>query len=180
MQAIERYAPLSRWLHWIAAILIIALLISGVVLEDLPKGDLRQTGMMFHKSFGVIVLALMLVRLGARFVLGVPAADRDLLPWQRHLSGLVHAALYLVVLAQAAVGYVASSICCAPVKLFGLIEIPLTFTGTKSTHDIFAEAHEIGGNLLILLVVAHIAGGLYHHYVLRDRIMARMSLCNRS
>lgn len=179
MAETERYALISRWLHWLTALVVLCLIPVGLILGELPDGAIKNQLYMMHKSFGLIVLALMLTRVAARMILGVPAADPDLSPFQRVVSSLVHVALYLLLLGLPVVGYLATAMCCAPVVLFDLITVPITVTGDKATIKALFTAHSIGGYVLSALILLHIAGGLFHHLVLRDRVMGRMSLLGR-
>jgi len=170
----DRYGAVARALHW-GMFVLIALLIAAVEVRDIfPKDSGGRTFLMeLHKSCGVLVFALVWLRLAWRLLNSVPEQPEG--PrWQQQLAGGMVVALYLLMIGLPLSGYLASSLAGRPVGLFGLFELPNPFTADEGLgHDI-KELHELGGNLIIALVGLHMAAALYHHLMLKDTVLTRM------
>ncbi len=163
-----------RWpaiaLHWLHALLIIGLLILGGLMVDLPKGAERSTAYGWHKSLGLLVLMLAVLRLYVLQRLPLPPP----LPapaWQRRLASATHLALYAFLFLAPLAGYLASSFTPYPLKFFGL---PIAKLGwpDENLNAVFKTLHQClvwGGAGLIVL---HVAGAIRHG--LRRMLPARL------
>jgi cytochrome b561 len=170
----ERYSRAARTLHWLAALLILALLATGFRAADTEAAAGKAALLRLHLPLGIAVLLLTLARLALWWrearaarrpgvVAGLPA-------WQRAAGRIVHALLLLVTLGMAASGIGTVALSGAGPAIFGGGALP----------DFMAYApripHGIGARLLILLVVLHIAAALHHALIRRDGTLARMGL----
>jgi cytochrome b561 len=106
----------------------------------------------------------------------VPADPAGTPEWQRRAARLAHWALYALIFGVAITGWALTGTMREPVAiaLFGFIEVPQLVGPDSGTHELFEELHEILANVLIALVVVHVAAALYHHLVLRDGVLLRM------
>jgi cytochrome b561 len=181
-KAIERYSRGAMILHWFIALAIIGMLIGGLVMANMldqkPPPPLAFTIVQFHKSLGITILLLSLVRLAWRFTHKPPALP--LMPaWQTGLAHLSHWGFYFMMLALPLTGWamVSSSKFNLPTLLyFTQIEwphIPFLVGRTDLSH-LFHESHEILGFLTIALLILHIGAALYHHFMLKDTVLRRM------
>jgi cytochrome b561 len=168
------YTPAARMLHWVTAFCIAVTVPVGLAMGRTPEGAFTNALYEVHKSFGIIIFVVMMVRLAVRLVRGAPPPAAGLSQVELVLSKVVHIALYVVLIALPVGGYAATSSCCAPVKLFWTIPMPFAFSLSEDMTKTMFQMHELAGYLLIGLVVLHVAGALNHALVKRDEVMARM------
>ncbi len=179
------YGLISRILHWLLAILIIAqftlvFIFTWVVPEHGGEhhshegAGLHETVMMLHKSVGLLILLFGLVLFIWRFTQPKPSLEADP-PWQRGLARLVHAVIYVVVIAQPVFGVLMLASEGQSTPFFGLFEIPVFAALGEQAGSIFDTLHAFVGWWVILAVLGlHIAGSLYHHFVKKDDVLSRM------
>lgn len=169
----EQYSRVARILHWIIALCVIGGLTLGL-LHD-PLEDVFPAAMWLHKSLGLTVLGLTVVRLSWRLTHRPPALPAEMPGWERSLAHLTHISFYALMLILPMSGWIFSSAGEYPLNWFGLFDVP-KFGVTKQDPitGIAHEAHELLGFLMLGLVVLHVAAALRHHFILKDRVLARM------
>lgn len=170
----ERYGWGLIGLHWATLLLIAAAYVLGTVLEDMALSPLKLKLYAWHKWVGLLVLALLLPRLLLRFFDRLDHAQ-GLSPWELRASAGAHGLLYLLMLAVPLSGWLQSSAAGFPVVWFGVLPLPDLIAKDKALAESLKELHELGVNLLVMLVALHAAAALYHHYLRRDGILARMA-----
>lgn len=179
----QRYSDIAVIFHWLIAFFIISLLVVGKYMTHfLDENDpIRFQLTQWHKSFGLTVLLLSVLRLVWRFTHRPPAELASIPVWQQRIAGLVHLLLYGLMLALPITGWIMSS--ASPLNidtvLFNVITIPHIppFPDLPNKADIaasFHEYHELAGNLLLLLLLAHVGAALKHHLIDKDTILVRM------
>jgi cytochrome b561 len=180
--ALQRYSRVAMALHWIIALSIIGMLIGGLVMTDMldqkPPPPMAFSIVQFHKSLGITILLLSLVRLGWRLTHRPPALPQ-MAAWQTGMAHLSHWGFYFLMFALPMSGWamVSASKYNLPTLLyFTQIEWPhIPFlVGRIDLSHLFHESHEILGNIAIALLVLHIGAALYHHYLLKDTVLRRM------
>jgi cytochrome b561 len=173
-----RYGTVAMTLHWLIAIAIVGLLIVGKYMNGLPNDDPNKFALyQMHKSFGISVLVLTVVRIVWRLTHPVPALPSGMPAWQRWGAHLSHFGLYALMLAIPLSGWAlaSSSPYGIPTLLFGAIELPhLPVDNDEQTNAFFRETHDLLGNLMILLLIVHVVAALKHHFVDRDTVFRRM------
>jgi cytochrome b561 len=177
------YSRTAITLHWLIALLLIGNFVGGLLLEDLFNATdpatrkLGFTVVQLHKSFGLTILLLSLLRLGVRLVAGAPPLPDHMTPMERLLSKLTHWGFYAVMILVPLTGWlmVSASPLGFPTVWFGLFEWPNLPVGTsKALSGAAGEAHEIMAFLGAGLFVLHVAGALKHQYFDRDDVLSRM------
>lgn len=162
---IEKYPLLLRSLHWLMALLLIGMLALGLYLEELPKEDPSKGMLMgLHKSFGVIALALIGVRIGVRLGSRVPAPLAALTAMEQRLAQLGHLALYALMLLVPLSGFVMSS---ANPKRFGVELFGWRLPDLPASEFWSHLAHEYHGGLawaLLLVILVHVAAVIKHRF----------------
>ncbi len=123
-RAVEVYNPVLRTFHWLMALLIFIALGLGMWSTQLPRGDLRSEVLFVHKSIGITVLALLVVRVVLRVVLGAPAYSVPLGRAVHAAAGAAHLALYALMIALPVSGYMLSNAGKHEVSWFGLFTLP--------------------------------------------------------
>lgn len=177
------YTLIQRLLHWSIAVLVLGALIVGALLWFYGFSGLRETfggavtGMIYkyHKTAGVLILGLMVIRIAVRWTVGVPQPSTGLSSFERTLSGTVHAALYVAVTAMAAVGWLATDAGGFPVQFFD-VTIPSMIAKDEAFSSFLFTVHGILGLVIAGLLFVHISAGLRHWLVKNDGVMQRMSL----
>jgi len=169
----HRYDLMAQALHWTTAIAIVAAFVLIQVVEGLPKGPERSFVMGLHKSFGVIVVALVALRVAWRHV-SPPPAPPVMPAWMASASRLGHAALYALMLLVPVVGMVMSWSAGRPIAVFGLFTLPDLLPPSPVLKDTTEKVHEVLGNLVLIVAGLHAGAALFHHYVLKDGVLARM------
>jgi cytochrome b561 len=177
-----RYGAIAMTLHWLIAFAIIGLLVVGKYMHGLEDSDPNKFALyQLHKSAGISVLALTVARLLWRIVNKVPGLPPGMPAWQRGLAHLSHFSLYFLMIAIPLSGWamVSASPLGIPTFWFGLFQVPHLpglqgFEDQKDAEEIFEEAHELLGNAMILLAIAHVLAALKHHFWDRDNVFTRM------
>jgi cytochrome b561 len=171
-EALVKYNGIARTLHWLIAIGIIAALILGLN-HDAWKTTPWMPGV--HKSLGLTVLALSLVRLGWRFTHTPPALPSSMPGWQAALAKATHWLFYIMMIGVPLSGWIFSSSGPYPLNWFGLFDIPkLAVEKGSMLAEATHEGHEIMGKLFIPLLALHILAAFYHHFRLKDGVLRRM------
>ena len=182
MTANGRYDSGAMVLHWLIALAILALLALGWTMVLLPQSEpLRPSLFALHKSLGLTVLALTLVRIGWRLSYRAPALPGAMPAWEKAASKLGHLMFYVLMLGLPLSGWALSSTSKRniPTIFFGLFEVPrlpvLSTLADKEPAHMAAEAvHSLAGWVLIALLVIHVGAAIRHHLVLRDSVLTRM------
>jgi len=176
-----RYSNALVALHWLMALLMVAVYASIELRVLFAKGtDPRELMKALHFMFGLGVLLMVLVRLGARWASPKPpqGPTTGLETWVHRLASLGHLALYALMLGMPLLGWLALSAAGKPIPFFGLDMPPLMAPDKAWAHDI-KELHEAVGEAGYWLVGIHVAAALGHHHVLKDGLLGRMSLLRR-
>ncbi len=167
-----RYDAVTRALHWSVALLIVMQVAGGLVLEDLPrKSAIRSFAFDAHESLGIVVLGLLAARIAWRLTHATPAAAGA--AWQRLAARGAHVLLYALMIAVPVVGYAMVDTKGYPVAFFWL-EAPDLLATDRGLAERLGEMHEALAWMLVAVVALHIAAALWHRWVLRDDVLARM------
>lgn len=181
----DRYTSVAIALHWLIALMVIGQLAGGFIMHDLPKeqADLKFQLFQLHKSFGISVLLLTLIRLGWRLTHKPPALPEKMAGWERFLARGAHVGFYVLLIALPLVGWavVSSSPLADSVQtyLFGVVHWPHLpfFEGVENrkefSHEI-AEIHEYLAFAMIALIGLHVAAALKHQIIDRDAVLGHM------
>ena len=167
------YTPIQRGLHHMVAGLILVTLPLGLILPHLEEGDLANLLYDIHKSLGISVFTLAVIRLALRFYLGAPPDPKAGHPVLYRIAKLGHGVLYGLILIVPLLGYTGTSMCCAPVFVFGLVSIPFKFSGSEELVKQIFMAHQWGAWLLGVTALGHIIMA-YWHYRKNDGVFKRM------
>ncbi|CAN5315609.1 cytochrome b [soil metagenome] len=159
-------------LHWAVALMVFALLGLGWYMDDLPEGVARSASIQLHKSIGISVFLLMLIRVLWRLSHRPPPLNR--VPgWQIRLARSNHCLMYVLLFVQPLSGYLSSSFSGYPTQYAG-IELPHWGWRDEALNDLFSTVHQINSKVLAALIVLHILGALTHLLVYRDSVVRRM------
>lgn len=175
LKNIERWGGISQFLHWTIAVLILCIGAVGLVMGELPRSPKYFWVYTAHKSLGLTVLALVLVRIGWRLYAGAPPPVPGTPRWQAWLATAMHVLLYGMALAMPLSGWIYDSASgLRPFRWFGQVEVPKLVAPDAALSEAAHGWHEWLFWLLLVLVAAHAAAALYHHFVRHDATLARM------
>jgi cytochrome b561 len=175
-----QYSTVAKWFHWITLVLIATALPVGCVLKYL-KDEPFATKMVFyavHESAGLTILLVTLARLGWR-IANPPPPLPDHIPAQMRLAAnTVHWLLYLGLIVQPVLGFTMTNAFGFPMQgataYLGVIDIPAVMAENQSLAETLKTLHTWVGYSIAALLVAHIAGAVYHHAIRRDGTLMRM------
>ena len=171
----DRWGGISQLLHWTIAVLILTIGAVGLLMGELPRSPKWFWVYTAHKSLGLTVLALVLVRIGWRLYAGAPRPVPGTPRLQALLASATHGAIYLLILALPLSGWIYDSAnALRPFRWFGLVEVPKLVAPDEALAASAHGAHEWLFWLLMALVAGHAGAALYHHFIQRDATLARM------
>ncbi|GAA4124877.1 cytochrome b [Aminobacter aganoensis] len=172
-----RYGWASIGLHWLIALLFIGQFGLGLVMVRIASQRIAFELIQLHKSFGFLLLGLVLVRIGWRLGNASPELPEEVGPMERRAAPAVHVLLYAVQLVVPLSGWVLVSVSVLeipsmPFNLFVMPHLPLQVSDAAETFWIFG--HKWLAYAGIALVVLHVLAALRHHFWLRDVVLVRM------
>lgn len=170
----DRWGPVSQAFHWLSAALLVAIATVGLVMEDMPNSPDKIGMYALHKSLGLTLLAIVVLRLLWRFMHPVPADMPGLSAWVRRGAAAVHWGLYALMLAMPLTGWMLNSAEGFPLQWFRLFNLPAIAPESEALADLAEGLHENGFWVLVALVAGHVLAALYHHLFLGDGTLHRM------
>ncbi|MDP9064449.1 MAG: cytochrome b [Pseudomonadota bacterium] len=170
----RRYTRLAQLFHWTIAALVVVQFALAWSAEDLPQGMHKLALFARHKSIGMSILVLAVLRLLWRLNNRPPALPAAMSAMERALAGATHAAFYLLLFAMPLTGWMMSSAKNYSVSWFGLFTWP-NLIGHDEAAFIFLKAtHDYLSNALFALAVLHVLAALKHHFWNKDDVFLRM------
>lgn len=171
----NRYTRTAMALHWLVLALLVVQYILGWTMPHIGRNTPVTTLIGLHFSFGVLIIAVIVVRLAWRIAHGAPAHEAGIPAWQLRLASVVQWLLYLLLVVVPLLGWINASYRGMSITWFGLFGVPpLIVThaaGWSWTGDVHILIAEYG---ILPLVGLHVAAALYHHFIRRDRVLQRM------
>ena len=165
----DRYGLVSRLLHWLMALLILAMIGIGAYMADLDKEDpLRTQLYTLHKEIGVTILVLAVLRILWILVSRPPVLPAALQRWEVILAKSTVGLLYLLMLATPMAGYLMTNTAGQPISYFGLFDLPALLGENHDLHETLEEVHEFLAFTILALVGLHALGALKHRFVDKD------------
>jgi cytochrome b561 len=146
----------------------------GIAMANADFGDAQDTLYHLHRSIGAVLLPIMLGRLLWRVRHPAPPLPADIPALQQFAAHATHWALYVLLIVQAMVGWIATSAYRAPILVFWLFELPPIWPVDQPFSERVFGLHRFLGITIVVVLCAHIGAALYHHFVRRDRVLMRM------
>ena len=172
-QALARYGRIAILQHWVSVALIVTLFGLGWRMVSLPLSPSKFELYTFHKSLGLVLLALSTVRLLWRVVGPVPAPV-DGPVWQQRAAAAAHWTLYALLFALPLSGWLFHSFVGFPLSFLGLVNLPPLAAPEPTLKENARLAHLWLGYMLLALLAIHAAAALHHQFVKRDGTLSRM------
>lgn len=169
------YGKVARALHWLCALAVIAALIFIELKGNFPKGDPVRSGLGYaHVQAGLIVLLLVLPRLAWRLGNPPPGISPAPSPLMKLLAHAGHWALYALMLGLPILGIAFIQAKGGEVALFGL-GLPSFMPNSPELGKSLKELHELLGNVLLWLSILHAAAAAWHHFIVKDDTVTRLT-----
>jgi cytochrome b561 len=169
-----RYSAVAQAFHWIIAALIVTQFVLANMADDLPIGVHKLALLARHKSFGMTVLMLAILRLLWRLKNPPPALPSGMSPLERMLARGTHIAFYVLLFAMPLTGWLMSSAKNYSVSWFGLFTWPNLIPKNENAFGLLRSTHDILSGVLFAIAVLHILAALKHHFWNKDDVLLRM------
>lgn len=178
----RQYSGFAKLLHWLSALTVVGMFALGLWMMELSYYDpWYRTAPDIHKSIGIALVLVTLIRLVYRFAVPYPGALPGHSAMVRLAAKLVHGAIYLLLLVMFVSGYLITTAQGDALVVFGgYLELPSLISGIDNLEDKAGEIHEIAAFTLIGLAVLHAVAALKHHFIDRDDTLLRMIRRGRS
>jgi cytochrome b561 len=170
------WGALVRAFHWLIAVLIVAQGVIGLSMVQMGLTPAKVRVFALHKSIGITILALVLLRIAWRLSERRPADAPTMPGWQRRAAHGLHLALYVLILAIPLSGWWFNSAANAPLVWFGWLDLPSLTGGLDTAWKPRALLlHQTLFWILVALLVLHVGAALWHHFRQRDDVLRRMA-----
>ena len=169
------WGRVSRLLHWSLGLAILGMLAYGWWMNHLAPRPDRFFHRSIHADIGYTILFLMVLRLLWRIVNPVPALPAGTPGWQRAAASINHWALYIMTMVVALLGWAHSGAHKPDYSdWFGLFRVPQFTSENRANARDYEDWHIYMAYTLLALIVVHVAAAIWHHFIKRDRVAARM------
>lgn len=170
----DSFSPLQRLLHWLMAIMVLAMLFIGVTMVSTLKPRFL-TLIAIHKPLGIAILVLALLRLGVRFRRGAPPLPGDLPSIQVVAAKLSHLVLYALLIAMPLIGWGMLSAGGYPIVLFGSFHLPAILPHDDRVYAVLRTSHTLLAYAFFAAILLHVAAALFHALIRRDGVFQAMA-----
>jgi cytochrome b561 len=167
------YGTTAKVFHWLIVALLLVQYPLGWLMPDIHRGMKPGDAMTYHISIGIVILALIVLRLAWRLS-HLVAPDSSLPPWQRVTSEAIHWLLYVLVLATTISGWLFASFRGWSISFFFLTPLPMLASENSTALRMINHWHQIFEWALLILIGLHVAAALVHLFVFRNRVIQRM------
>lgn len=168
------WGRVSRAAHWLMAVLFAIQIGLALAADQMARSPAKADVIAVHKSLGMTLLLLAGLRLLWRIRETAPDPVAATAVWERWLSRLTHALLYLLMFALPVSGWLAVSTAVLPSRLWWVLPLPRLAEPDRAWHELAESSHEILAWLLVGLLVLHIGAALFHHFGRGDEVLKRM------
>lgn len=170
----QRYGLVAQLLHWIVVALLITQFTLGIKAHGLPISLERLILLARHKSIGLTIFALIVLRLVWRWYSPPPPLPPTPRPWFRTAARLSHGLMYALLLAMPIVGWLLSSASNLSVSWFGWFTLPNLVKPDHRLAHWLLLTHQSMAWLLMAVIIIHVGAALWHHLILKDDVLMRM------
>ncbi|TPI12987.1 cytochrome b [Mesorhizobium sp. B4-1-3] len=169
------YASSQKAIHWAVFLLVIGLYGLTYVADVFPRADPGRAFVWWlHISFGLLLFALVVIRISLRLALGTPSLPLEMSKLERLAARIAHVLLYALLVAIPVLGIVLTWYRGDVLSFFGLFTIPAPVSADRATAGFIRELHSLCANLILILAGLHAVAALWHHYVWKDDVLKRM------
>lgn len=171
----DAYGSVAKFLHWLIALLVIVMLIGGISLSYIPQGSFRSLLVQMHKSTGVTILILMVLRLLWRWVNPYPTLPSAMNAAEKMLARAAHLLFYILLIIMPLTGIVMSMAAGYPVPFWGITTLHWNFIPVqKSLSHLMFNWHGYLAWAIGILIAIHTLAALKHHLIDKDNVLKRI------
>ncbi len=170
----DTWGAVAKAFHWIVALLILGQFVTGKIAEGLKLSPLKVDMFVWHKSLGVTILLLVVLRLAWRLGNPTPAPPANSPSWETKLAAAGHYLLYALMIAVPVSGWWVSDASRVPFKAYFAVPMPDIIDTSRTVQEAAEGLHDALTNLLLVVAVVHIAAAIRHHYWRKDGVLRRM------
>lgn len=170
----ENWGVIARSLHWMIAGLIFVQFVLGPLAVSWRLSPTKLDLYVWHKSIGILIFLLVMMRAIWRLLNPTPALPSDLPRWEHTGARISHALLYLMMFMLPVSGWVINSAANIPFKIFWTFPLPDLVAPDKSLAELAKLVHFYLVIALVALLVLHIGAALRHHFVRRNNVLKSM------
>jgi len=168
------WGAVAKAFHWLVAIAILAQLTLGTIADEARLSPLKLDLFVWHKSIGVSILLLVIIRVAWRLGNPPPAAPDGVAAWERRLARISHGLLYLLMIVVPLTGWWISDTSRIPFSLYWVVPVPDLMAPDRDLSELAADLHGVLTKLLLAIVIVHILAALRHHFLLHNDTLLRM------
>jgi cytochrome b561 len=169
-----RYSAVAQIFHWVIAALIVVQFALAWSADDLPNGLHKLALLARHKSFGMTILMLAILRLLWRLGHSAPPLPAGMSRFERLAARATHVAFYVLLFVMPLTGWMMSSAKNYAVSWFGVFTWPNLIGKNEAAFNLLRATHDTLSNVLFAIAVLHILAALKHHFWNRDDVLVRM------
>jgi cytochrome b561 len=167
------YGAVAKILHWLIVALLVAQFSVAWTMPDIGRGTQNEGLITVHLSLGAFILLVVIIRLAWRLTHPVPLLTDDVPPWQHRAAQALHALLYAILVALPVMGWANANARGWDVAIFGL-SLPKIMATRSGLGMALGDIHQATAIVLLVVVGLHVLAALYHHFLVRDRVLLRM------
>ncbi|MGO1120340.1 cytochrome b [Rhodovibrionaceae bacterium A322] len=170
----QRYSPVARAFHWLMALGILAQFPLVLYMDALPLGPAKFEYFNLHKSLGLLLLLLAILRLAWRHISPPPPLPDSTPPLVAFAAHAGHLFLYVFIFAQPLLGLIGSMASGYPTLIFWSFNLPHLLPTNQTVTDVSFFIHHWLGWGALAVIAGHAGAALFHHYVWKDDTLKRM------
>ena len=170
--SVERYDLVAQGLHWAMALILVYLIFSSSF-EHTPDAVMEER-IQLHSGLGLTIVVLGVIRWLWRFVRPRPDEAKFDAPWQRTIANTTHHMFYALFLVTPAIGFFLATLVSYPVRPFGLGPIYRWPEDSPMAADLVNSLHGFAADVILVLLILHVAAALYHQFFKNDALILRM------
>ena len=175
----EKFSPVAIFLHWAIAGCIVLSVAFGLISGYADTAEVTRATLEIHQSLGVTIFLLALVRVGWRMTHAAPKLPDAMPRSQKIAAAITHGTLYLILFVMPVTGYVGLAARGRPITIFGLFDLPNVVGRSLKTSAAYQNVHDNLQYVLYALLLLHVGAALYHQFVVKDGMLARMWPTNK-
>ena len=169
------YGVVAKSFHWLLFLMLTFSIVAGNFLAAMPKGAEKMQAAGMHKSFGAIILMLVILRLVWRLINKTPRLPNETTAGEAFVAKAMHWGLYALMFAQPLAGIMMSQAAGYPVSFFGLFDFPVFLDKNPELAKTFLSMHGTVWILLVIAVLGHAGAAMHHHFIKKDNVLKQMT-----
>lgn len=170
----KAWGVVAKFFHWFVAVLVLGQFVLGTIAEEARLSPLKLDLFVWHKSIGVSILLLVILRVAWRVRNRPPPAPDGVAAWEKRLAKVSHGLLYILIIIVPLTGWWISDTSRIPFSLYWAVPVPDLMAPNRDLSELAADVHGVLTKLLLVVVIVHTFAALRHHFVLRNDTLLRM------